>query len=129
MITGKVGGLITMFHCERVDSNGVHRSSPELYKISQFCLDHSHARDRREIRKQLKQTCRTKQRKEKRLKHKVSGYKSQSKRRSIAGCHLLLRTLCISFNPLTPKISLVILLTVCQTILIMLVWRIWYQIN
>ena len=33
------------------------------------------------------------------------------------------------FNPLIPKISLVILLTVCQTILIMLVWRIWYWIN
>ena len=32
-------------------------------------------------------------------------------------------------NPLTPKILLVILLTVCQTILIMLVWRIWYHIN
>ena len=36
----------------------------------------------------------SKQSKEKRLKHKVSGYKSQSKRRSIAGCRLLLRTLC-----------------------------------
>ena len=33
------------------------------------------------------------------------------------------------FNPLIFKISLVILLTVCQMILIMLVWRIWYQIN
>ena len=33
------------------------------------------------------------------------------------------------FNPLTPKISVVILLTVCQMILIMLAWRIWYQIN
>ena len=32
-------------------------------------------------------------------------------------------------NTLTPKISLVILLIVCQTILIMLVWRIWYRIN
>ena len=32
-------------------------------------------------------------------------------------------------NPLTPKISLVILLTVCHMILIMLVWRIWYWIN
>ena len=30
-----------------------------------------------------------------------------------------------TFNPLTPKISLVILLTVCQTILIMSVWKIW----
>ena len=35
----------------------------------------------------------SKQSKEKRPKHKVSGYKSQSKRRSIAGCRLLLRTL------------------------------------
>ena len=35
----------------------------------------------------------------------------------------------VLFNPLTPKISSVILLTVCQTILIMLVWRIWYLIN
>ena len=33
------------------------------------------------------------------------------------------------FNPLTPKISLVILLNVCQMILMVLVWRIWYQIN
>ena len=37
----------------------------------------------------------SKQSKEKRLKHKVSGYKSQSKRRSIAGCRLLLRTLTV----------------------------------
>ena len=37
----------------------------------------------------------SKQSKEKRLQHKVSGYKSQSKRRSIAGCRLLLRTLII----------------------------------
>ena len=35
----------------------------------------------------------SKQSKEKRLQHKVSGYKPQSKRRSIAGCRLLLRTL------------------------------------
>ena len=35
----------------------------------------------------------SKQSKEKRLKHKVSGYKSQSKRRLIAGCSLQLRTL------------------------------------
>ena len=32
-------------------------------------------------------------------------------------------------NPLTPKISLVILVTVCHTVLVMLVWRIWYWIN
>ena len=29
-----------------------------------------------------------------------------------------------SFNPLTPKISLEILLTVCHTVLVMLVWRV-----
>ena len=34
-----------------------------------------------------------------------------------------------SFNSFTPKISSVILLTVCHTILMMLVWRIWYWIN
>ena len=32
-------------------------------------------------------------------------------------------------NPLTPKISLVILFTVCHTVLVILVWRIWYWIN
>ena len=32
-------------------------------------------------------------------------------------------------NPLTLKISLVILLTVCHTVLVMLVWRIWDGIN
>ena len=31
-------------------------------------------------------------------------------------------------NPLTPKITLAILLTVCHTVLVMLVWRIWYWI-
>ena len=44
----------------------------------------------------------SKQSKEKRLKHKVSGYKSESKQRSIAGCRLLLRTLMkfdVWFNP------------------------------
>ena len=40
----------------------------------------------------------SKQSKEKRLKHKVSGYKSQSKQRSIAGCRLLLRTLMMNTN-------------------------------
>ena len=30
-----------------------------------------------------------------------------------------------NLNPLTPKILLVILLTVCHTVLVMLVWRIW----
>ena len=32
-------------------------------------------------------------------------------------------------NPLTPMVSLVILLTVCHTILMMLVLRVWYWIN
>ena len=32
-------------------------------------------------------------------------------------------------NPLTPKISFIILLTVCHLALVMLVWRIWYWIN
>ena len=32
------------------------------------------------------------------------------------------------FNPLTLKISLVILLTISHTVLVMLVWRIWYWI-
>ena len=31
-----------------------------------------------------------------------------------------------TLNPFTPKISLIILLTICHTILIMLVQRIWY---
>ena len=39
------------------------------------------------------------------------------------------QTLIIHFNHLTPKISLVILLTVCSIVLVMLVWRIWYWIN
>ena len=73
-----------MLFIDRVQ-NGKH--------VSRFCLDHSRARNAGVIRKQFKQTCRTKQRNEKWLKHKVSGYKSQSKRRSIAGCRLLLRTL------------------------------------
>ena len=33
------------------------------------------------------------------------------------------------FNPLNPKISQIILLTVCHTIYVMLVWRIWHWIN
>ena len=33
---------------------------------------------------------------------------------------------CLNFNPFTPKISLLILVTVCYTILMMLVQRIWY---
>ena len=34
-----------------------------------------------------------------------------------------------ALDPLTPKISLVILLTVCEMILIISVWRIWHWIN
>ena len=33
------------------------------------------------------------------------------------------------FNPLTTKISLIILLAVSHTVLVMLVWRIWYWIH
>ena len=47
---------------------------------------------------------------------------------SISDCRYCNWRLC-SVNPLTPKISLVILLTVCNTILVMLVWRIWNWIN
>ena len=36
---------------------------------------------------------------------------------------------CGLVNPLTPKVSSVILLTVCQTVLVMFVWRIWFWIN
>ena len=36
---------------------------------------------------------------------------------------------CVLLNPLTPKISLVILLTICHTILMMLVQRNWNWIN
>ena len=35
----------------------------------------------------------------------------------------------VGINPLTPKISLVILLSVYHTVLVMLVWRIWDCIN
>ena len=35
----------------------------------------------------------------------------------------------MSLYSLTPKISLIILLTVCNTIHMMLVWRIWNWIN
>ena len=48
---------------------------------------------------------------------------------ALAAPHDLFRKVCDCLNPLTPKISLVILLTVCHTILVMLVWRIWYWIN
>ena len=35
----------------------------------------------------------------------------------------------IFLDPLTPKISSLILLTVCHIVLVMLFWRIWYLIN
>ena len=40
----------------------------------------------------------------------------------------ILKALCV-VNPLTPKISLVILLTVCHAIIMMSIWRIWYWID
>ena len=53
----------------------------------------------------------------------------------LRGKHLRLLctfVLCAPFvlwlNPLTPKISLAILLTISHTVLVMLVWRIWYWI-
>ena len=51
-----------------------------------------------------------------------------SKTLFISNCRYCNWRLC-SVNPLTPKISLVILLTVCNTILVMLIWRIWNWIN
>ena len=51
-----------------------------------------------------------------------------SKTLFIGDCRYCNWRLC-SVNPLTPKISLVILLTVCHTILAMLVWRIWNWVN
>ena len=88
-------GLVTMSHHEGLDSSKMAFIDlvQNVKQVSQFCLDHSHVRNGRVIWKQLKQTWKTKQRNEKRLKHKLSGYKFQSKRRSIAGCRLLLRTL------------------------------------
>ena len=62
-----------MFHCECLDSSKMAfiYQVQNCKQVSQFCLDHSCARNGRESWKQLKQTCRTKQRK-KRLKHKVA---------------------------------------------------------
>ena len=34
-----------------------------------------------------------------------------------------------NLNPVTPKILLVIVLTVCHTVLVMLVWRSWFWVN
>ena len=67
-----------MFHRERLDSSKMAFIDrvQNRKQVSRFCLDHSRARNGRGIRKQLKQTGRTKQRKEKRLKHKVSGDQS-----------------------------------------------------
>ena len=44
-------------------------------------------------------------------------------------CSWALHECLVLFNPLTPKISLVVLLTVCCMVLAMLVSRIWYWIN
>ena len=55
-----VGRLIPMFHRE-----GFINRVQNGKQVSRFCLDHSHARNGRVIQKQLKQTCRTKQRNEK----------------------------------------------------------------
>ena len=35
----------------------------------------------------------------------------------------------LCLNSLTPKISVVIPLTICHTVVVMLIWRIWYWIN
>ena len=43
--------------------------------------------------------------------------------------HPTFQMLVFCFNSLTPKISLVIHLAVCHTVLMMLVWRIWDWIN
>ena len=51
-----------MFHRERLDSSKmvfIDRVQNRK-QVSRFCLDHSRARNGREIQKQLKQTCRTK---------------------------------------------------------------------
>ena len=42
---------------------------------------------------------------------------------------IVVALLFIILNPFTPKISLVIILSVFYTILMMLAWRIWYWIN
>ena len=39
-------------------------------------------------------------------------------------CFFVVSNGTVTLNPLTPKISIVILLTVCHTVLVMLVWRI-----
>ena len=57
-----------------------------------------------------------------------SCFKCNKKTRTIY-CRNIFRVQKLPLHPLTPKISLVILLTVCHTVLIMLVWRIWYWIN
>ena len=57
-----------------------------------------------------------------------SCFKCNKKTRTIYCSHIF-RVQKLPLHPLTPKISLVILLTVCHTVLMMLVWRIWYWIN
>ena len=59
----------------------------------------------------------------------------QRERQEIQFIHLIIQpkvymyTILLLLNPFTPKISSDILLTICHTILIMLVWRICYWIN
>ena len=43
--------------------------------------------------------------------------------------HIIWSAPVLCLNSLTPKISLVILFTVCHTVVVMLIWRIWYWIN
>ena len=57
-----------------------------------------------------------------------SCFKCNKKTRTIY-CSNIFRVQKLPLNPLTPKISFVILLTVCHTVLMILVWRIWYWIN
>ena len=58
----------------------------------------------------------------------VSSIKEKKKIKTYQKCSIV-TLYAIRINPLTPKISLVILLTVCHIVLVMLVWRIWYRIN
>ena len=57
-------GLVTMSHHEGLDSRKMAFMDrvQNGKQVSWFCLDHSRARNGRVIRKQLKQTCKTKKR-------------------------------------------------------------------
>ena len=56
----------------------------------------------------------------------VSSIKKKKKMKTYQKCSIV-TLYAIWINPLTPKISLVILLTVYHIVLVMLVWRIWYR--